>query len=173
VTWLSFGESTGDTFADVSPDGKTIAFVRADRDAERIYTAPASGGAPRLLTSSPGILPRWSPDGSTIAFAADRGYSGGIFIVGADGQGQRQITRDGGWPVWWPDGKRIGYLTVGRDGNARIRLTTVKDGTTRTLDSIRLQGSNRPFAIFPDGNRIVVGNAIHDLDEIWVLEPKR
>ncbi len=52
-------------------------------------------------------------------------------------------------------------------------MTTVKDGTTRTLDSIRLQGSNRPFAVFPDGNRIVVGNAIHDLDEIWVLEPKR
>ena len=173
VTWLSFGESASDTFADVSPDGQTLAFVRADRDAERIYTAPASGGTPRLLTSSPGTLPRWSPDGSTIAFAADRAYSGGIFIVGADGQGQRQITRDGGWPVWWPDGKRIGYLALGRDGNARIRVTTVKDGTTRTLDSIRLQGFNRPFAVFPDGNRIVVGNAIHDLDEIWVLEPKR
>jgi Tol biopolymer transport system component len=126
-----------------------------------------------LLTSSPGTLPRWSPDGSTIAFAADRLWNGGIFIVGADGQGQRQITRDGGWPVWWPDGKRIGYLTLGRDGNARICVATVKDGTTRTLDSIRLQGFNRPFAVFPDGNWIVVGNAIHDLDEIWVLEPKR
>jgi hypothetical protein len=82
-----------------------------------------------------------------------------------------RATADG--PVWWPDGKRIGYLTLGREGNARTRVTTVKDGTTRMLDNIRLQGFNRPFAVFPDGNRIVVGNAIHYLDEIWVLEPKR
>jgi Tol biopolymer transport system component len=173
VTWLSFGQPVGDTYADPSPDGKTIAFVRSDRTAERIYTAPVSGGTARLLTSSPGTLPRWSPDGSTIAFAPDRRYSGGIFLINPDGSGQRQITKDGGWPVWWPDGKRIGYLALGWDANARIRVVTLKDGATRSLDNIRLQGSNRPFAVFADGNRVGVGSMIHDLDEIWVLEPRR
>ena len=173
ITWLSFGEPGGETFADVSPDGKTIAFVRSDRDAERIYTAPAGGGPARLLTSSPGTVPRWSPDGSTIAFSLDRRFIGGIFVIGADGTGQRQITKDGGWPVWWPDGKRIGHLTLAPDGNAQIRVVTVKDGVMRTLDHIRPKGSNRPFAVFADGSRVVIGSMIHDLDEIWVLEPKR
>ena len=173
VTWLSFGQSGGEGYADVSPDGKTIAFVRSDRDAERIYTAPAGGGAARLLTSSPATLPRWSPDGSTIAYAIDRRFSGGVFVIGADGTGPRQVSKDGGWPVWWPDGKRIGFLALGWDANARIRVATVKDGATRTLDSIRLQGSNRPFAVFADGNRVVVGSMIHDADEIWMLEPRR
>ncbi|HEY7500337.1 MAG TPA: protein kinase [Vicinamibacterales bacterium] len=173
VAWLSFGQSAGETFADVSPDGKTIAFARADREAERIYTAPANGGPARLLTSSPGAIPRWSPDGRTIAFSADRRLNGGIFLISADGTHQRRIARDGGWPVWWPDGKRIGYLALGWDGNARIRIVTINDGAIRTLDSIRLEGPNRPFAVFPDGTRIAAGNAIHDLDEIWVLEPKR
>ena len=171
VTWLSFGQPGGEGYGEVSPDGKTIAFVRSDREAERIYTAPVSGGAGTLLTS--GTLPRWSPDGSTIAYAIDRRYSGGVFVIGANGTGQRQITKDGGWPVWWPDGKRIGFLALGWDGNARIRVANIKDGVTRTLDNVRLQGSNRPFDVFDDGNRVVVGSMIHDLDEIWVLEPRR
>ena len=75
--------------------------------------------------------------------------------------------------MWWPDGKRIGFLALGWDGNARIRVVNVKDGVTRTLDNVRLQGSNRPFDVFDDGNRVVVGSMIHDLDEIWVLEPRR
>ena len=173
ITWLSFGEPGGETFADISPDGNTVAFVRSDRDAERIYTAPVGGGTARLLTSSPGTVPRWSPDGSTIAFSLDRRFNGGIFVIGANGSGQRQITKDGGWPVWWPDGKRVGHLLLGPDGNAQIRVVTVKDGAARMLDNVRPKGSNRPFAVFADGNRVVIGSMIHDLDEIWVLEPKR
>jgi Tol biopolymer transport system component len=172
VTWLSFG-AEAETFADLSPDGKLVAFVRSDPDAERIYVAPLAGGTARPLTKSRGTLPRWSPDGSTIAFASDRRYEGGIYTVRADGSGERRLTPEGGWPVWWPDGTQIGYLAVGPDGNAEIRVVSVRDGAIRTLDGVRLQGLNHPFAVFPDGHRIVVGNAVHDLDEVWVLEPGR
>ena len=117
-TWPSFGDGKVDeSFADPSPDGKLLAFVRADPDAERIYVAPVVGGVARRLTSSRGTIPRWSPDGATIAFASDRGYAGGIFIIRSDGTGERQLTKEGGWPVWWPDGSQIGYLVAGPDGN--------------------------------------------------------
>jgi serine/threonine protein kinase/Tol biopolymer transport system component len=173
VTWLSFGQPGGEGYGEVSPDGKTIAFVRSDREAERIYLAPVAGGPARLLTASAGTLPRWSPDGKTIAFAIDRSFSGGVFVIGADGTGQRQIAKDGGWPVWFPDGKRLGVLALAWDGNARVRVVTVGDGATRTIDTIRLLGSNRPFDVLDDGNRIVAASTIYDLNEIWVLEPRR
>ena len=56
-------------YADLSPDGKTLAFSRADADSERVYLAPAGGGSMRALTRSSGAVPRWSPDGSLIAYA--------------------------------------------------------------------------------------------------------
>jgi Tol biopolymer transport system component len=174
ATWPSFGDNkVPETFADPSPDGKLLAFVRADPDAERIYVAPSVGGVAHRLTPSRGTLPRWSPNGSSIAFASDRGYAGGIFIIRGDGSGERQLTKEGGWPVWWPDGSQIAYIAAGADGRGEIRVVSLRDGTIRILESVRLAGLNHPFALFRDGVRLVVGNAVHLSDEIWVIEPKR
>jgi VCBS repeat-containing protein len=82
------------------------------------------------------------------------------------------LTREGGWPVWWPSGREVGYLAVGADGNQEIRVTSL-DGTARTLTNIKLNGTNHPFAIFPDGRRLVGSNAVHVSDEIWLLDPGR
>jgi Tol biopolymer transport system component len=172
LTWLKFGDEAPQTFADLAPDGTTYAFVRADADAERVYIA-ASGAPPRRLTSSRSTLPRWSPDGTMIAFASDRRYDSGIFVIGADGRNERQISKTGGWPVWWPDGRQIAFIAAGPEGRGEIRVVSLADGSTRSLSSIKLGVFNHPFAVFNDGQRIVLGNAIHDVDEVWVLEPKR
>ena len=166
---LPFEQSS---FADVSPDGRWVAFARADADVERIYVGPLGGGEARMLTASPGAVPRWSPDGSLIAFSANRGYSGGLFLIRPDGTGERRLTNDGGWPVWWPDGRQIGYLTVKADGNQQIRIVTL-DGASRGLDTVKLAGTNHPFSIFRDGIRLVTSNAVHISDEIWILERGR
>ncbi len=173
LTPVSPGQAGGETFADVSPDGQTIAFVRADAEGERIYIAPVKGGTPRLLTASRGTTPKWSPDGSLIVYAGNRGYSGGIFLIGADGQGERQLAKSGGWPVWWPDGHQIGYSAIGQSANQEIRVLSLRGGATRTLEHVRLVGTNHPFAVFPDGRRLVVSNAVHLSDEIWMMERVR
>jgi Tol biopolymer transport system component len=172
LTWLKFGDDVPQTFADLSPNGETYAFVRTDPDAERIYTA-ALGSAARRLTSSRSTLPRWSPDGSLIAFASDRRYDGGISVIKADGTGERQISKVGGWPVWWPDGRQIAFIAAGQEGHGEIRVASLADGSTRTLTSVKLGVLNHPFAVFPDGQRLVVGNAIHEVDEVWVLDARR
>jgi Tol biopolymer transport system component/predicted Ser/Thr protein kinase len=172
VEWMSLGGESHDGYAAPSPDGTQIAFVRADEQTERIYIERATGGAPRLLTSSPGSVPAWSPDGSRIAFSRDRQVSGGIFVVNADGSGQRQLTKEGGWPVWWPDGSRIGYLALDAAGNQQIRVVPAAGGTPIPLAQVRLVGVNHPFAVSPDGRSIVVGNSEHVSDEIWLLHRK-
>jgi eukaryotic-like serine/threonine-protein kinase len=169
---LSFGQAS-DAFADMSPDRQWIAFTRTDRDAERIYIAPAGGGEPRLLTKSPGAVPKWSPDGRALAFGGHRGVSAGIFLIDADGRHERRLTSTGGWPVWWRDGTQIGYMMIGRGGDQEIRVVPTAGGPSRPIASIKFSGTNHPFDISPDGTTIATSNAMHVSDEIWLLEPKR
>jgi eukaryotic-like serine/threonine-protein kinase len=173
IEWLRIGGEEHDAFADLSPDGRRVAFVRADAEMERIYVAPAEGGTPRLLTASAGAVPKWSPDGRRIAFSGNRFVSGGVFTVNADGTEQRQVTREGGWPVWWPDGSQIGYLALDARGNQQLRVVPADGGTPRPLTHIRLLGANHPFAVAPNGRTIVVSNSEHVSDEIWLLERKQ
>jgi TolB protein len=173
ASMVPFGLDVSHAFPDPSPDGRQVAFTVSDSDAERIYLAPAAGGQSRKLTASPGTVARWSPDGSLIAFAANRGYSGGIFVIRADGTGERRLTNDGGWPVWWPDGKTIGYVALSAGGDQEIRQVSLDGSNVRTLSGVRFVGSNHPFAVFPDGRRLAITNAVHVSDEIWLLQPAR
>jgi Tol biopolymer transport system component len=132
---------------------------------------PLEGGAARRLTESPSTVPRWSPDGRWIAFARDRAYDGGVFVIGADGRGQRRLTQTGGWPVWWPDGTRIAYSTIGADTNQEIRLVPFGGGPSAPLASVRYRGVNYTFDLSPDGASLVTSNIVSSSNEIWVLEP--
>jgi dipeptidyl aminopeptidase/acylaminoacyl peptidase len=60
--------------AEISPDGKMIAFVRRVKDKSQIFILPLSGGEPWQLTHSKygASSPKFSPDGKRIL------YSGGI-----------------------------------------------------------------------------------------------
>ncbi|HEX8192250.1 MAG TPA: amidohydrolase family protein [Allosphingosinicella sp.] len=99
-TWLNL---------DVSPDGRTIAFdLLGD-----IYTIPISGGrATRISEGLPfDAHPRFSPDGRQIAYTSDRGGGDNIWVMDANGQNRRQITRENfellNGPTWSPDGQYI------------------------------------------------------------------
>ena len=159
-----------DEYADMSPDGRWLAFARTEGGTTRVYISPVAGGEARRLTESPSTTPRWSPDGEWIAYSVDRSFFGGIWLIKADGTELHRVTQTGGWPVWWPDGKQIGYQIVTSEGNTRIVVTSLDGGRTRTLDALRFYGSNFPFDVSRDGRQLVVTNSQHLSDEIWLLE---
>ena len=105
----------------LSPDGNVVAAASfqpgrgpSGRSQVWVYTLP--NGAPRQLTTTPdgAYDPDWSPDGRHIAYTVRTGVRHDIWIMRADGSGQRQVTTAGACraPAWSPDGAWITYLSA-------------------------------------------------------------
>jgi Tol biopolymer transport system component len=78
----------------------------------------------RLTESLQDQAPLWSPDGTRIAFVRG-GYEVGaprdVYVIGADGKGERRLTTDGS-PVWLREGTLLishkeGYAVADDDPN--------------------------------------------------------
>ena len=164
--------SGSDAYGDVSPDGRSVVFVRTQNKVSHICIASTGGsGQARQLGNITGTVPRWSPDGQWISFSPNRTASSGVFIVHPDGSGLRRISENGGWAVWWPDGEQLGFQVIGQDGNEQIKVFRLKTGEIRTLPNVHFVGTNHPFDISRDGKWLTTTNYQHLSDEIWLLEP--
>jgi len=109
----------------ISPDGKTVAFVLTTPDLEgdkysaHIWLVPSDGSAPaRQFTFGDGKdrSPRWSPDGKQIAFASDRDKEkkDQLYRISINGGEAIRLTDDANRPsapVWSPDGTMIAYTS--------------------------------------------------------------
>lgn len=111
-----------ETMPAFSPDGKQIAYVRAEHEPAdfmqgqvgqaNIYTKLIGAATELRLTDHPGAdyFPAWSPDGQYIAYYRDEREASGIYIVSALGGHERRITAekvgDGGIQ-WLPNGHLV------------------------------------------------------------------
>jgi dipeptidyl aminopeptidase/acylaminoacyl peptidase len=107
----------------LSPDGKTVAYVRTTTDVKTgkrnadIWIVPADGSsAPKLLIGGPAgdDTPRWAPDGRHVAFISSRGGDPQVYIADADGSNARKLTSVSGGAqspmMYSPDGTMIAFV---------------------------------------------------------------
>ena len=90
-----------------SPDGSRIVYMNSTSPrSSDIWTINPDGSDALNVTRSGGdnTSPVWSPDGRQIAFVVDHGVSGDavrVFVVNADGTGQRNVSTLAGYRPDW------------------------------------------------------------------------
>jgi len=85
--------------------------------ADQLVLAKPGAAALHPLTHNEreNYLAVWSPDGKRLAYISQEGTNtatADLFVIGADGRGQKQLTHDQAWEYgasWSPDGRRIAY----------------------------------------------------------------
>jgi serine/threonine protein kinase/Tol biopolymer transport system component len=115
-----------ETFPSLSPDGRSLLYVKSVDGNADIYLQRVGGGNPLDLTrdsAADDTQPAFSPDGQQIAFRSER-EGGGLFVMGATGESARRLTDSGYNPAWSPDGRRIVYATEGVAGPLERRQTS-------------------------------------------------
>jgi dipeptidyl aminopeptidase/acylaminoacyl peptidase len=116
----------------LSPDGRTIAYIKDSESLSDVYTLPASGGWPARISTERGLVafwddevPQWSPDGRFLAFCID----GHVHVAPAEGGLPRKISgfANGAFaPKWMPDSQGL-VVGVTRDDADQLLLTD-RDG---------------------------------------------
>ena len=160
-----------------SPDGRRIVFVRSYRQSD-LWTMNADGTRERRLTWTKRIgetAPAWSPDGKQIAFAvASPSPHQGIWLVGADGHGRRQLTVGADThPSWSPNGRAIAFSRSGINfPHAQIFVVpAVGGGSTDLTDDLTSAYVDPAWS--PNGSRILFSSDRTDPSELdlWVMNP--
>jgi dipeptidyl aminopeptidase/acylaminoacyl peptidase len=114
---LTFGDRL-DLSPQWSPDGKQIAFVRADGDKSQIWLLPIGGGEAHVITKAEygAGSPRWSPDGKKIL------YSSSIPVSFIEGKTAWNYERPGRTPGDEPNFK-------GMKADEKKKVTNSPDGS--------------------------------------------
>ena len=141
-----------------SPDGKRIAFVSDLSGVPQIWVMSAEGGWPTLLTNDNDPVGNviWSPTSDWLAYslAPGGGMNTQVYVIKADGSGQKRLTRGGKETNrlfdWTHDGRRLAtgsntrnpsaidaYLTDPMSGTNEV---AVQNDAMATLEDVSRDG---------------------------------
>ncbi|WP_055445372.1 amidohydrolase family protein [Lacinutrix himadriensis] len=141
-----------------SPDGKSITYVTwNDENLGSIHAISANGGNSKKLTKEKGIYrtPAYSKNGKQIVFKKQSGNiaqgrtfakNTGLYVMDVNGNNIQFITKEGNFPVFNAEDKRIIYQKGAMFGG----------NLTKELKSVDLNGQEERILIKSErGNRLV------------------
>jgi Tol biopolymer transport system component len=144
----------------------TIVFASERSGSSQIYSVRADGSRLGQLTRNRygDSAPLFSPDGRRIVFARSTRCCSGLWLMNADGSGQRPLAAYASDPAWSPDSQRIAYATCGCGKPQGLVIASVV-GRQRIF--IR-GGTGRP-SWSPDGAWIAFNRPVGDYYSVMVL----
>ena len=137
------------TDPEISPDGRTIAYVRksndimTDKARPTIWMIDVATGQQRPLLAGSGsyFAPRWSPDGTRLAYVAAEGGSPQLYVRWmANGESARitGLPDSPGAIAWSPDGRRIAYSMFVPDEGMRLGSAPPKPDGAKWADPLQV-----------------------------------
>jgi dipeptidyl aminopeptidase/acylaminoacyl peptidase len=134
---------------EISPDGRTIAYVRqsndimTDRARPTIWLVDVASGQQRPLLAGSGAYfsPRWSPDGTRLAYVAAEGGNPQLFVRWMNSGESARIT---GLPTspssiaWSPDGRRIAFSMLVPDDAPKLGAAPQKPEGAKWADPLEV-----------------------------------
>jgi len=160
-----------------SPDGKTLAFSRANDEGTDIYTVNIKDSCclQRLTVGrfSDNLSPTYSPDGQRIAFVSTRSGLPQIYVMAADGTDQQLfapfdygVTGASYAPEWSPDGQSVAFhRDVG--GTYQVFVLDVRTRAVRQLTSV---GRNEDATWAPDSRHMAFVSDRAAYRQLWIVD---
>ena len=164
-----------DSNLNLSPDGRTVAFVRGTTQGmEEIYVVPLEGGSPRRLTADGKRLGQlmWAADGRRIIFHSIRGdtFSDRLWKVAVDGGEIEPETVYPNIGASSRDGQRVAFVQFGGTEPPAIWQAELSGPGGRVLSQRKLIGSalydGQP-QLSPDQTKIVFASLRSGESEVW------
>ncbi len=142
----------GEFGADLSGDGKSALFARADDPGRRIQIVPVGPGQPQVLHWD-GFQPLWAgwfPDGQHVLFEARvEGRGNGVYMTDRNAATPRLLsTSPLGWPMISPDGRSILVLIGNKQELLSIGEDHPKEIPGVTADDFLMAWSNDPKFVY-------------------------
>jgi len=161
----------GEWLQDISPDGKTLLFVRAEARHD-LWSAPIAGGEPRKVATSYNYAVVVSPDSRAIAYTTPQALEGAsptTCIVAPIEGGAPLATFT--WPArvsfvkWTPDGKGLSFLSF-KEGASDLFVQPLSGGPPRQVTRLT-EGLIDDYLWSPDGKRVVLKRTIANVANLW------
>ena len=193
-TRMTFNDSE-DIFPTWSPDGTKIAFTSARIDGPWTYDIhlmdvarpnnvenkyPPKALTPDKLKGAINGSPDWSPTSDRIAFASTKDGDYEIYVMDTQGENVTQITFNeltDYLPQWSPDGTKIAFTSVAKDGNKQVLVVNADDPAS--LRRVTSGGCCKPNGTFhdsstatwsPDGKQIAFASSRDGNEELYIMD---
>lgn len=163
--------------ADISPDGKFVAFNWRITGVPQLWVVPAEGGQPKQLTFGNGItFFEWAPDSTALLYGADNNGNEqeSYNLVTLDGGVEQELiaAKEGAFRAlggFLPDGQSLLYTSPERNGTDFDIYMASPEGPPSLLAQGKLGTYVR--SVSPDGKSAVVIEGVgEDSDKLMLLD---